>query len=110
MAKKTTASEDAEADTSVQGETTSAAETPEQRMTPRQWADSLFPRSSTGRVNPERWKHGAAAALHLWSDHEHHTGRPIEITRAEYQGALDAACKPNPAPHPAALGRHAREA
>jgi hypothetical protein len=114
MAKNTDAVTADGADTSVQSKPEAKAETkaetkPEEapkdpRLTPRQWADSMFPRSQTGRLHPERWKHGAAAALHQWAAYAHNSGRQIELTRSEYQAALDAACKPNPAPHPAALG------
>lgn len=40
------------------------------------------------------WQHAAAAQLHGWAEHEHHEGKPIELTAAEYEAALKAASEP----------------
>jgi hypothetical protein len=52
--------------------------------------------------------HEAAAVLHGWAEHEHHTGKTIELSRSAYQGALNAASHfaegtGDYVPHPAAL-------
>lgn len=73
--------------------------------TPQQWAEELFPAGSKGRQHPELWKHGAAAALHQWASFEHHTGAPKQLTKSDYEAALEAACKPNPTAHAAAYGK-----
>jgi len=75
---------------------------------PEQWAAELFPRGETGRVHRDRWKHSAAHALHGWELHEHHEGKPIQLTRADYDAAIAAACAPEPKPHAAALTKHLR--
>lgn len=38
--------------------------------------------------------HAAAEALHGWREHAHHAGKPIQLTRAEYEAALKAAAAP----------------
>lgn len=38
--------------------------------------------------------HAAAEALHGWREHAHHTGKPIELTREDYEAALKAAAAP----------------
>lgn len=46
------------------------------------------------------WQHNAAAALHGWGGHgvadghEHHEGKPIELSRDDYKAALLAASSP----------------
>ena len=61
-------------------------------------------------------EHEVAKTLHGWDEHEHETGSPIQLSRADYLAAL-AATHPedkvvdgkvvelagNPKPHPAAL-------
>jgi len=39
-------------------------------------------------------QHAGAEALHGWKEHEHHTGKPIELSKAAYEGALKAAAAP----------------
>jgi|SRR5690606_33851215 len=61
-----------------------------------------------GKAKTLSWQHAAAAQLHGWALHEHHAGKPIALTRAEYEGALKAATSPCPKkrrylPHHAAL-------
>src|SRR6478736_4175252 len=34
------------------------------------------------------WQHNAAAALHGWLEHEHHEGKPIELSLDDYKKAL----------------------
>jgi hypothetical protein len=40
------------------------------------------------------WQHAAAAQLHGWGAHEHHAGEPIQLTRADYEKAIEAAVEP----------------
>jgi hypothetical protein len=40
------------------------------------------------------WQHAAAAQLHGWAAHEHHTGAAIALTRVDYEAALKAAAEP----------------
>lgn len=74
------------------------------------WRDEFFPRLSK-RNNPEAWKHAAAAVLHGWPLHQHHTAAPMELSRGDYEAALEAACTTdelgNYTPHPGALSPHA---
>lgn len=81
---------------------------PEKR-TPDAWAREYFPASDRGRPHPALWRHAGAAALHQWALEAHHAGKPLELTRADYEAALEAAAKPNPAPHPGALGPHTKK-
>lgn len=71
--------------------------------TPDAWARELFPSSKSGRPHPELWRHAGAEALHRWKAHEHHAGKPIELSRADYDAALEAAAQPEPVAHPGAL-------
>ena len=55
----------------------------------------------SARVNGEpetfqlfHWQHAAAEALHGWKQHEHHEGKPIELSRGDYEAALVAASVP----------------
>ena len=75
--------------------------------TPEAWAREVFPPSERGRQNPQAFLHGAAAALHHWKTHEHHEGAPLQLTRADYEAAIEAAKSTAFAPHPAALSPHA---
>jgi len=56
------------------------------------------------------WQHEAASILHGWQEHLHHTGEHIQITRADYELALEAATKTDEAgnyvPHQPALSPH----
>ena len=56
------------------------------------------------------WKHEAASVLHGWKRHEHHAGAALLLTRAEYEGALEAASKTDARgeylPHKPALSPH----
>lgn len=40
--------------------------------------------------------HAAAATLHGWREHRHHTGSPMALSRADYEAALRAAQAPAP--------------
>lgn len=55
--------------------------------------------------------HEAAAVMHGWALHEHHEGKPLELTRADYEAALKAAgetdAKGQPIPHVPAMSPHA---
>jgi hypothetical protein len=56
------------------------------------------------------WQHEAASILHGWQEHLHHTGEHIQISRADYELALEAATQTNEAgvyvPHQPALSPH----
>ncbi len=39
-------------------------------------------------------QHAAAAALHGWPEHEHHEGKPIQLSSDAYKAALHAAFNP----------------
>lgn len=76
---------------------------------PSEWADEFYPTSERGRTHFERWKHGAAEALHGWRSHAHHAGTPMQLTRADYRSAIAAIEQlvgSTYAPHPAALSPH----
>lgn len=45
-------------------------------------------------MNLFSWQHNAAAALHGWAEHEHHEGKPLELSRDDYKKALLAASAP----------------
>lgn len=88
--------------------------------TPDEWCAVLFPPNEKGRAHPDCWKHGAAAALHRWADHEHHAGKPMQLSQADYEGAIKAALSmvqvkrgseqiPTYVPHAAALSPFARK-
>lgn len=102
MANKEPAPEGAGADTSAQS-------TPPETRTPDEWAREYFPTTSNGRRHPERWKHSAAEALHGWTVEEHHAGKALQLTRADYEAALKAASQPLPRPHGPALSRYFRK-
>jgi hypothetical protein len=57
------------------------------------------------------WQHRAAAQLHGWIEHEHHEGKPLELSESDYCAALKAASNTNKSgdyePHVKALSRHA---
>ena len=63
------------------------------------------------KPHPDTWKHNAAAMLHGWAEHRHHTNRPIEIPRDAYEKALAAASEPGVdgkyTPHDAACSEFA---
>jgi hypothetical protein len=50
-------------------------------------------------------EHEVAKVLHGWDDHEHETGKPIELSESDYLAALKATMpeKGNPQPHAGAL-------
>lgn len=55
--------------------------------------------------------HEAASSLHGWAEHAHHVGKPLELTRRDYEAALEAAAKPRKGerrlrPHQPALSPH----
>jgi hypothetical protein len=77
---------------------------------PRQWAETK------GQLRS--WQYAAADQLHFWGDpalregtkvgHEHHAGAPMDLTEAEYDGAIAAASAPvgDPKPHAPALSQY----
>lgn len=60
------------------------------------------------------WQHRAAAQLHGWLEHEHHEGKPVELSEHDYQAALFAASRTNESgdytPHKPAMSKHAAKA
>jgi hypothetical protein len=69
--------------------------------TPAEWAEQVF------TTNPrDRWKHAVAEQLHGWGAHEHHAGKPLQLTEADYQAAL-AAAEGGSEPHAGALSEYA---
>lgn len=57
-------------------------------------------------------RHMAAATLHGWGLHRHHTGKSMELALKDYEAALKAADGPpegflTPVPHDAAFSPHA---
>lgn len=84
----------------------------EELKSPEEWQEILFAPQSSGRPHPERWRHGAAAALHGWLEHAHHELEPMLLSQSDYEAALTAASEfaegtQSYAPHPAALSPHA---
>lgn len=76
-----------------------------------EWCRVVFPRPPSGRENRHLWRHSAAATLHGWQQHEHHTGSPMRLSRADYEAAITAALQPDLTvadyvPHAAALSPH----
>lgn len=64
-------------------------------------ANEVMPQKSVrfGGGKPQKilvhsWQHTAAAQLHGWGAHEHHAGAPIQLTRDDYEKALEAASEP----------------
>jgi hypothetical protein len=112
MSKKTTAaSADAGEGTAASsgGDAEQTTSVPATR-TPTEWAADIFPPSPRGRTHPELWKHGAAVALNRWVEQAHQQGAPVQLTRDEYQAAIDGACAPEPVPLAAANTRNERGA
>ena len=64
--------------------------TPETR-TPEDWAREVFPPRPSGAAHSDLWHHAQARYLHRWSDHAHHAGAPIQLTRQDYLAAIEAA-------------------
>lgn len=81
------------------------------RQTPSAWQKARFPDSDRGRPHPDRFKHGAAAALHGWDLHAYHTGEELRLSEADYDAALTAAMSTSHelVPHDAALSPVLRE-
>lgn len=67
-----------------------AAPAPEVRSVDA-WAMELFPPSPRGRQHPLRFLHGAAHAGHRWQCCKEHEGVPMQLTRADYEAAIEAA-------------------
>jgi hypothetical protein len=66
-------------------------------QSPDDWAKVLFP--STGKEprvvqHTDLWKHGAAEALHRWKLYEHDNAAPMQLTKQQYEAALESASKP----------------
>lgn len=80
----------------------------EDTRSPESWAAELLPQTTTatGRVmlHAERWRHDVAAILHGWTEHAHHAGAPLEMTRDDYELALLAV--DDSTPHGPALSAH----
>lgn len=56
------------------------------------------------------WKHAAAAAMHGWKEHAHHSAKAMRMSAEDYGKALAAACKPptkDARPHGPALSQYA---
>jgi hypothetical protein len=53
-------------------------------------------------------RHAAAAALHGWNEHTHHSGAPMFLSQADYLAALEAAMPKigNAKAHKPALSKH----
>jgi hypothetical protein len=88
----------------------------EQRLAPEEWCRRLgrgreLYRLGARAVWQPEWRHAAAVVLHGWHKHAHHAGEPMQLTRAQYEAALEAAGPSEgiPAPHPAALSPHANK-
>ena len=80
------------------------------KMTVDAWGKLKFPPDKIGKLTRptfDRWKHGAAAALHGWRQHAHHAGAPMELSEPDYDAALEAAQKAECIPHKPALSEHA---
>jgi len=74
--------------------------------TPAQWADVVFPKDERGARPFQFWQHATAEQLHGWKLHEHHAGKPMALTEAQYRGALEAAAASKLEPHAEALSEH----
>ena len=94
------ASAAADADTSASAVVPNAGATV--TRTPAEWAEATFPVSERGRMHPDLWKHASAAQLHGWAAYEARTGKPVQLTAAEYEGAVAAASGKELQPHEAA--------
>lgn len=49
------------------------------------------------------WRFAVASKIHGWSECEHHTGKPFECTREDFEAAIKAAGGPDYTPHKPAL-------
>lgn len=54
----------------------------------------LVPKGQRARLDLCPAEHNAAAVLHGWAEHKHHTGEDIKLTDEAYEGALKAAVTP----------------
>lgn len=52
------------------------------------------------------WHHAAARQLHAWHVHEHHEGKPMQLTEGAYKSALAAALASPPEASPEAVSPH----
>lgn len=54
------------------------------------------------------WAYAAAAAVHGWREHAYHDGAAMQLSRRDYEAAVDAAVNFTGAvkPHAAALSKH----
>jgi len=77
-----------------------------------EWRDRKFPRTATGRMHRDAWKHGATEALHGWRKYAHDAAAELQLSEQDYDAAIDAACKQGPSghyePHQPAVGRVGR--
>lgn len=99
--------------------------TPEpEQLSPQEWAKRLgqvrFAWLPSERPTNEKAAiytaaHASAVVLHGWAQHEHHEGKPIQLSEADYKAALLAAQAAHPVtkderdayrPHVAALSQH----
>jgi hypothetical protein len=77
---------------------------PSDKKTPDEWCAELGliklgkkskPNKDGSRIQITQdvpaWQHNAAGALHGWSLHAYHTGKPLLLTVADYKAALKAA-------------------
>lgn len=66
-----------------------------------------------GNASHERrcfsWQHNAAAQLHGWNAYQHNHGKPLELSREDYECALRCASEPDKTgryrPHAPACGK-----
>lgn len=99
-------------------EGTGAPEVDDGKRTPEQFLDESFPLGDPRPGQPASrprasWVHFAAEQLHGWKEHAYHEGKPLRLSRAEYDAALKSV-QPDEksfggqyAPHAAALSKHA---
>jgi hypothetical protein len=64
---------------------------PAETQAPELWALEVFPPKPSGASHPDLWVHACARLLHRWSEHAHHSGAPLQLTRADYVAACEAA-------------------
>lgn len=62
--------------------------------TPEEFVVAEYPEATDGKPHPDRWKHEAAASLHGWAEHAHHSGASFRLTLKQYKDAIAAATTP----------------
>lgn len=89
---------------SLEDVTPSITAPPEPTRDPENWAPEVFPSRASGAAHDDLWVHACARYLHRWSEHAHHAGAPLQLTRPDYVAACDAAR--SGAVHAPALGTY----